>query len=68
MQNDFSIVDNTIINEMALTFAIFILGSLLITLIVVGMFNMFKFPKTIIKVLIPVVVLGYGYFWVHYFL
>jgi len=68
VQNDFSVVDNSIINDMALTLTVLIIGSLMITLGVVGILNMFKAPKILVRVLIPLVFLGYCYFWVNFFL
>ncbi|KOF09883.1 hypothetical protein AC739_12380 [Planococcus glaciei] len=68
MKIDFSQIDNSVINDMALTLAIFIFGTAIVGGVVAGLLSRFRVPMFIANPVITAVILGCFYFWATHFL
>ena len=68
MQIDFSKIDNTIFNEMALTLTIFVLGTAVVAWIIGIVLSKLKMPMFIVNPIITIAVIGCLYYWAKYFL
>lgn len=68
MQIDFSQIDKSVINDMALTLAIFVFGTALVGGVVAGLLNRFRVLMFIASPIVTAAVLGCFYFWATHFL
>lgn len=68
MEIDFSTIDTSIIDGMALTFAIFAFGTIAVLTILAVLMSRLKFPEFIARPIITFAALGCLYYWAKNFL
>lgn len=65
---DFSTIDTSVIDGMALTLAVFAFGTIAVLIVLAGLLSLFKIPRMMRQPIITFAAIGCLFYWVNNFL